>query len=144
MLIETFVDITNLKKAEEALVASELRFRTIIDRSPIALALVDAQQNVTYVNTAFTSVFGYEREDIPTTSIWEQKSCPDPRYRKVMSLAHPDRQDAAGNAPIETRIWCRDGGYRTVLASSTNLGVLMSGTTLVTLYDITQNRNLSE
>jgi PAS domain S-box-containing protein len=144
MLIETFVDITNLKRAEEALAASELRFRTIIDRSPVPLALVDGQQNITYVNTAFTTVFGYERDDVPTMNVWTQKSNPDGECRKVMSVADPEGQDQARSTPIETRIRCQNGSYRTVLASSTSLGASMSGATLVTLYDITQNRNLSE
>lgn len=56
--IESFVDISNLKKAEKELLVKE----KTIDSSINALALADSEGNLTYVNTSFLELWGYDDE----------------------------------------------------------------------------------
>ena len=54
----------------------------IINASPIPYALNDEHQNITYLNPAFTNIFGYDRNDIPTLDDWWPKAYPDENYRQ--------------------------------------------------------------
>jgi PAS domain-containing protein len=58
-------NITERKESEKVLQESEQKFRTIIDASPVPQCLVDDKQNITFLNKAFTTIFGYTLEDIP-------------------------------------------------------------------------------
>ncbi len=57
-------DITWLKKAEEELLRSEIKYRELADFLPELLFELDLDGNVTYVNRVAYSVYGYSPEDI--------------------------------------------------------------------------------
>ena len=60
-------DITQRKVLENELKASEARFRSIIEVSPVPMALLnDEQLSLTYLNSAFVKTLGYTLGDIPT------------------------------------------------------------------------------
>jgi PAS domain S-box-containing protein len=63
-LIESIIDITDLKKTEKALQKSEERFRTLMEEAPIAVCNVDLKGKVTYVNKRFEEATGYSCEEI--------------------------------------------------------------------------------
>jgi two-component system NtrC family sensor kinase len=58
--IESFTDITPLKKAEEALKASENSFRSSLDNSPMGIRVSDKNDDTLYANQAFLNLFGYD------------------------------------------------------------------------------------
>ncbi|NOR05679.1 MAG: PAS domain S-box protein [Deltaproteobacteria bacterium] len=47
------------KRAEEALRESEERYRTVLDASPDPVVVYDMKGKVTYINSAFTRIFGW-------------------------------------------------------------------------------------
>jgi PAS domain S-box-containing protein len=57
-------DITDLKRAEEALRASEQRFRLLTEQAPDAIFLADLDGRYTAVNTSACRMLGYEREEL--------------------------------------------------------------------------------
>ena len=59
-----FQDITERKQIEEALRQSEARFQAFIDNSPALSWLIDAEGVLHYVNKAFASMVGLEKEQI--------------------------------------------------------------------------------
>lgn len=63
-LIETFVDITERKKAEEVLQKSEEAFKTLMEEAPIGICNTDLKGKITYVNKRFEEATGYSREEI--------------------------------------------------------------------------------
>jgi PAS domain S-box-containing protein len=138
-------DITERKQAVEDIRVAEARFRAIIEASPIPFALNDSALNITYLNSAFSRTFGYDRTDIPTLETWWPKAYPDEMYRQEVAkewLLRLDvaKRDAKPFEPMEVKIRCKDGGERTVLATATPLVSSFNDLHVVTLYDITQRK----
>jgi len=135
-------DISERKRAEEQIHLAEARFRAIIEASPIPFALNDSEMNITYLNKAFTGMFGYDLNDIPTLEAWWPKAYPDEMYRQEVTkewILRLDtaKRDAKRFKSMEVRIRCKDGSERTVLATATPLGSSLNELHVVTLYDIT-------
>jgi PAS domain S-box-containing protein len=56
-------DITERKRAEEALRASEERYRTVLEANPDPVVVYDMEGKVIYFNPAFAEVFGWPLEE---------------------------------------------------------------------------------
>ncbi|NOQ96405.1 MAG: PAS domain S-box protein, partial [Desulfobacterales bacterium] len=56
-------DVTELKRAEEALRASEERYRTVLEANPDPVVVYDMEGKVMYFNPAFTEIFGWPLEE---------------------------------------------------------------------------------
>lgn len=140
-------DITDLKRAQQAVRENEARFRAVIDASPVAYALTDASQTITYLNPAFRRTFGYTRDDVPTLDRWWAAAVADEAERRRVATAWRTRVDEAKAAqrpsePIELRVRCKDGSERTVMAHAAALGSAVTDTDLVVLRDVTAERRL--
>ena len=64
-----FKDITQASKTQEALKESEERHRAALEGSPDPVLICDLSGQITYLNPAFTLVFGWRREDLLGRSI---------------------------------------------------------------------------
>jgi PAS domain S-box-containing protein len=64
-----FRDITDRKKAEELLRASEDNFRTYVESAPVAVFVADSVGKYEYVNEAACKLLGYSREELLKMSI---------------------------------------------------------------------------
>jgi PAS domain S-box-containing protein len=62
-------NITERKKAEEMLVASETKFRLYVENSPVAVFVADSEGKYEYVNEAAYMLLGYSREELLQMSI---------------------------------------------------------------------------
>ncbi|MCA1905667.1 MAG: PAS domain S-box protein [Desulfarculus sp.] len=59
-----YTDISARKQAEEALRANEKRLKAILEASADPVVVYDQTGNVTYINPAFTRVFGWELQEV--------------------------------------------------------------------------------
>ena len=75
-----FRDITERKKAEEALGESEERFRTAFESAPIGMALVGLDGRWLKVNRSLREILGYSEEELLATNL--------------QSITHPDDLDS--------------------------------------------------
>jgi PAS domain S-box-containing protein len=62
--IETLQDISDRKKAEEALRLSERRGRALVNFDPYPIIVLSLEGRVSYLNPAFTQTFGWTQEDL--------------------------------------------------------------------------------
>jgi len=140
-------DITKRKAMEDELKTSEAKFRSIIDVSPVPMALNDEQSNITFLNPAFMQTFGYSVDDIPTLADWWPKVYPDPDYRHWAEATwqmtfEKAKQEQTNFPPLEVSIRCKNNSIKTVLVTAAAIHPNFTGEYLVILYDITQRKQI--
>ncbi|WP_374088939.1 PAS domain S-box protein [Methylomicrobium lacus] len=140
-------DITERKQMENELKASEAKFRSIIEVSPVPIALNDDQMNITFLNPAFVQTFGYTLDDIPTLADWWPKAYPDPNYRLQVkaiwqTTLEKAKKEKTDFPPLELVIRCKDNRFKTVLASAAAIQPNFAGEHLIILYDITRHKQI--
>ena len=112
-------DISDRKRAEEALRESERRFRTLIEHSFDGIVLVGPYGTVQYLSPSMRTILGYAEEDLLGSD--------------SANLVHPDNQVSiaaslgrlvqhpGGAVHAEYRFRSRDGQYRWLEVVATNL-----------------------
>ena len=140
-------DITERKVMENELKASEAKFRSIIEVSPVPMALLnDEQLSLTFLNPAFVQTFGYNLDDIPTLADWWPKAYPDPDYRQWVKATwqmamEKAKQEQTDIPPLELVIRCKNNSIKNVIISAAEIQS-SEGVHLVILYDITQLKQI--
>lgn len=141
-------DVTQRKRMEEKLRASESRLRSIIDVSPVPMALSDRQHKITFLNPAFEQVIGYSIEELPTVTDCWLKIWPDANYRHSAKRSwEAALKKASGNnqpvPPIEFNITCKSGAVKNMLISAAPIEKNFNSS-LIVFYDITEHKQITE
>ncbi len=79
-------DITDRKRAEEALQASEERFRKIYEKSPVGIVVYDSQGKVTGMNKSALEIFGLaQTNESKSYVLLEEPLLPDEAKRRLQA-----------------------------------------------------------
>ncbi|MGD2125517.1 MAG: PAS domain S-box protein [Desulfobacteraceae bacterium] len=62
--IETLQDVTGRRRSEDALRKSEKRYRTLLDFAPYPIVVFTLDGRVSYLNPAFTEIFGWTLQEL--------------------------------------------------------------------------------
>lgn len=134
-------DITERKKAEDDLVASEARFRTAVSESPFP-ALIHAEGGeILAMSRSWSILSGYSPEELPNLEAW-LKIAYGHRSELVLAGIHELYEMQGSRNEGEFCITCKDGSKRVWDFSSTALGKLPDGRRAVIsmAVDITERK----
>jgi len=94
-VIEYVRDITERKRAEEALRENEERFRDLYDSAPVGYHEYDTEGRITNVNRTDLEMLGYRREEMIGQYIWkfnvEEDFARQQIFEKLVGLRPPGR-----------------------------------------------------
>jgi|GEM_PF-4433664 len=138
-----YIDITEHKQAEEALLRSQNRFRALIENSSDAVALVDAHGKFSYISPSVRRILGYAGEELIAHDVFE--------------LVHPDERPdlevlfnelsyrPKGLVPFKCRVVHKNGSWRWAEGVAMNLLADPYVQAIVVNYrDITERRHAEE
>ena len=134
-------DITESKRAEEAVRESENRFRTLFEAAPVSmLALQDGK--CTLANPASARLLGYERpEDLVGLSALDTIA-PESRGLIQTRMAQLDARQR--NEPVELSVLRPDGERAWTLSSSVSIDLVGRPAVLVIGQDITRQKRAEQ
>ena len=115
VLLATVRDITQRKRAEDALRESEERWQFALEGAGDGVWDWNAQTNELFYSRQWKAMLGYEEDEIGTTlDEWDKRVHPEDKER-----CHADLQrHFAGETPVyqnEHRLLCKDGSYKWIL-----------------------------
>ena len=135
-------DITERMKAEEALRESEVRFRTLIENSPVAIA-VDRNSLNLYANKAYLKMFGFERLDEivgqPISDHWS------PEWRTFFGKRNLQRSQGLDVPPdYEAIAQRKDGSQFPAHIVTTTMDLPDGRTTVGFVMDLSERKRAEE
>ncbi|RJR43218.1 MAG: PAS domain S-box protein [Deltaproteobacteria bacterium] len=138
-------DLTERKRAEQALGESEARFRQVVESSPLPIAIAVEGGMIEYVNHKFVETFGYTLEDVPLLEDWYRRAYPDPDYRwkKIVNWEKALEQAGSESRPTEVsevEVTCKDGSQKIIDI----FGTLVGNKTLGVFNDVTERKRAGE
>jgi PAS domain S-box-containing protein len=140
------LDISERKRADEALRQREENQRLVLDHLPVGVILASVdEQKVVYHNPKFLELFGYSFEQFTNGSEWWPLAYPDPEYREWVATEWNRRVSEAASTqgkiePMEVTIACHDGTKKFVRVT----GKVIGGLNFVTFTDLTEHKRAEE
>uniref|UniRef100_UPI0026E95504 PocR ligand-binding domain-containing protein n=1 Tax=Malonomonas rubra TaxID=57040 RepID=UPI0026E95504 len=140
-----FRDITARKQAEKVLQQNERKLREVLMNMPVAVAIVNRQQEITFRNRRFVEMFGYTEADVPTVDEWWLNAYPDKQTRQWAKTIWQESLQLALKKgtdfpPQEFPICCKDGSTLAVEISA----ILLEEEILTTFVDVTERKRAEE
>ncbi len=134
--------LTDLRQLNVELREREDELLRMIDRTPGALLVIDADDRIVSVNERFVSLFGYTVADIPDVEAWKTRAFPDPEYQQYIASLRAQRIDRAKASDERTTtaadivVRCADGRSVDVEAHLTQF----RSQRLVMFHDLTERK----
>lgn len=140
-----FVDVTERKRTEDALLEREEQFRQLISMMPVPICLIGNNGTFQYINNKFQQYFGYTIDDLRALDDWWTRAYPDEEYRRKvidvwMTAVRESKLSGKDIEPMEFKVTCKDGMLKDVIIS----GMVFDQLTCTTFIDITERKRTEE
>jgi PAS domain S-box-containing protein len=132
-------NITERHRAAETLYREKEKYRTLVEESPLGVAIIGEKGDYKYINPMFIQIFGYTIEDVPTGRDWFSRAFPDPAYRQevIASWFEDLGKSQVGEARLRTyTVTCKDGAQKIINFRPVTL---ITGDQLVIYEDVTEH-----
>jgi PAS domain S-box-containing protein len=139
-----FHDITERRQTEEALKASEERFRSLVEQSSEGIVLVDINKKLTYLSPAVSRILGYSPEEYIIAQATEESIHPDDRADVAANHLWADNHPGEAITSVIRRLH-KDGTWRWIKSTIRNLLEDPNvRATVVNFRDITERKEAEE
>jgi two-component system, NtrC family, sensor kinase len=139
-LLESFLDITDRKRAEQRLAEQTAYLNTLIDTSPLGIAVFDREGRIQTSNAALERLFGFTREEMQGASLHELFLQED-RAAEAQRLQQECRRDCSVHFTTQRRR--KDGGLVDVEVYGVPLTIPGKPAGILALYqDITERTRI--
>jgi PAS domain S-box-containing protein len=130
-------DITDRKLADEALRASEERYRTLVEQASDGIFIADSQGKYTEVNSRGCDMFGYTREELLTLTL---RDAIDPNELAAHPLRLKELQEGK-SLLVERKLHRKDGS---TFFAELSAKMLPDGHYQAIMRDITDRKQVEE
>ncbi len=113
-LVANTKDITQRILMENALKESEKKYRTLVESLDEGIAIVDENENFTFVNRAVSNILGYSKEELLLSNLSELVS--QEEFKKIK--AQTQLRKAGKSSRYEVELIRKDGTPRFILLSA--------------------------
>ncbi|MCX5846381.1 MAG: PAS domain S-box protein [Deltaproteobacteria bacterium] len=139
--IESFIDITDRKRAEEALRESEEKFRVLADSTPTAVMLYQDDRWV-YANRAAETICGYSEKELLAMNFWDILH---PDFKPLIQERGRKRQRGEETTNrYEFKIIMKDGAEKWVDLSGASTMLRGRPAGIISVLDITDRVLIQE
>lgn len=137
-----FRDLRERKKVEKTLHETEIKYKTIFEKTGIAIVTFGDDGLITMVNSEFEKLSGYSRNEIENHMYWYDFGSEEDK--KKMLEFHKQRSNHTGNPPSEYTSSLIDKKRR-VKNVHINIGLIPENSLrIVSLIDITQLKTMQK
>ena len=136
-----FRDVTDRRRAIEALKDSEEKFRKLAEEAPLGVALIQ-DGAFQYVNPAYSNIVGYKEQELVGAS--PEMVIHEDDWPAVQDQMRRRLDGETSSVAYRTRVRTKTGGIRTIEVNATKLLYRGKPTLLGTIKDITEWQNAQE
>jgi len=132
--IGTFQDITERKKAEQAIKASEEKYRALFEDAPIMMGVLDEQGRYKEINEMVFNILGYSNDDLNSKNVIDLIH-KDDHEKLVATISNAYK---TGSGELIYKLKNKSGSYLTISSKAT----IVPGTNDLFVYseDITEKK----
>ena len=136
------MDITDRKRAEEALRSSEILYRTIIENTGTAMLILEDDMTISMMNSGFEEMVGYPAAEVMGKKKWTEFVAQSDLKR--MAGYHRARREDPEFSPSSYDFKLVDREGRTLDVFLTISTIPETGQGVVSLVDITERKEMEE
>jgi len=141
-MVAVMTNITDLKRAKEALRESEEKYRTVLESNPDPVVVYDMEGRVIYLNPAFARVFGWSLEEQIGKKI--DDFVPEKNMSETRKMINKVTVAGESFSGIETRRYTKEGNILDISISGScykdHEGNVAAS--VINLRDITEQKRL--